>query len=29
VSRVFEGDGHNERAWARRLEIPLRHLLAA
>ncbi|MFN5156814.1 MAG: alpha/beta hydrolase [Betaproteobacteria bacterium] len=29
VSRVFEGEGHNERAWARRLETPLRHLLAA
>jgi predicted alpha/beta superfamily hydrolase len=29
VSRVFEGEGHNERAWARRLEIPLRHLLGA
>lgn len=29
VSRVFEGEGHNERAWAKRLEIPLRHLLAA
>jgi predicted alpha/beta superfamily hydrolase len=27
VTRVFEGEGHNERAWARRLEIPLRHLL--
>jgi hypothetical protein len=26
---VFEGEGHNERAWARRLEIPLRHLLGA
>jgi enterochelin esterase-like enzyme len=29
VTRVFEGEGHNERAWARRLEIPLRHLLGA
>jgi predicted alpha/beta superfamily hydrolase len=29
VSRVFEGEGHHERAWARRLEIPLRHLLGA
>jgi enterochelin esterase-like enzyme len=29
VSRVFEGEGHNERAWARRLEMPLRHLLGA
>lgn len=27
VSRVFEGEGHNERAWAKRLEIPLRHVL--
>ena len=27
VTRVFEGEGHNERAWARRLDIPLRHLL--
>ncbi len=27
VTRVFEGEGHNERAWAKRLEIPLRHLL--
>jgi enterochelin esterase-like enzyme len=29
VSRVFEGDGHNERAWARRLAQPLQHLLGA
>jgi enterochelin esterase-like enzyme len=27
VSRVFEGAGHNERAWAERLHIPLAHLL--
>lgn len=27
VSRVFEGQGHHERAWAERLEQPLRHLL--
>lgn len=26
-TRVFEGAGHNERAWADRLHIPLRHLL--
>lgn len=25
--RVFEGEGHNERAWARRLHIPLQFLL--
>ena len=29
VSRVFEGEGHNERAWARRLALPLQHLLGA
>ncbi len=29
VSRVFEGTGHNERAWAARLEIPLLFLLGA
>jgi hypothetical protein len=28
VSRVFEGAGHNERDWNRRLDIPLRFLLA-
>jgi enterochelin esterase-like enzyme len=28
VSRVFEGSGHNETAWAARLEIPLRFLLS-
>jgi len=27
MSRVFEGTGHNERAWAARLEIPLAFLL--
>jgi enterochelin esterase-like enzyme len=27
VSRVFEGTGHNERAWAERLAIPLAFLL--
>lgn len=27
MSRVFEGEGHNEDAWARRLEIPLLFLL--
>ena len=26
-TRVFEGAGHNERAWAERLHIPLLHLL--
>jgi enterochelin esterase-like enzyme len=26
-SRVFEGTGHNERDWARRVEIPLEFLL--
>lgn len=26
-SRVFAGDDHDERAWARRLHIPLNHLL--
>jgi len=29
VSRVFEGTGHNERAWAARLEIPLQFLLGS
>ena len=29
ASRVFEGTGHNERAWAARLEIPLLFLLGA
>jgi enterochelin esterase-like enzyme len=28
-TRVFEGAGHNERAWAERLHIPLQHLLGA
>lgn len=28
VSRVFEGTGHNERAWAARLDVPLMHLMA-
>ena len=27
LSRVFDGEGHNEVAWARRLEIPLTFLL--
>jgi enterochelin esterase-like enzyme len=27
VSRVFEGAGHNEKAWAARLEIPLLFLM--
>jgi hypothetical protein len=27
ISRVFEGTGHNERAWAARLEIPLQFML--
>lgn len=27
VSRVFEGTGHNEKAWADRLEIPITFLL--
>ena len=27
MSRVFEGEGHNEDAWARRLEIPFLFLL--
>ena len=26
--RVFEGTGHNERAWAARLEVPLLFLMA-
>jgi hypothetical protein len=26
-SRVFEGTGHNETAWAQRLAIPLQFLL--
>ena len=26
-SRVFEGTGHNEKAWASRLAIPLQFLL--
>ena len=29
VSRVFEGTGHNERAWSERLAIPLAFLLGA
>jgi enterochelin esterase-like enzyme len=29
LTRVFEGEGHNERAWARRLELPLLHLLGS
>lgn len=29
MSRVFEGEGHNERAWAARLEIPLMFLLGS
>lgn len=28
VPRVFEGTGHNERAWSARLETPLSFLLA-
>jgi enterochelin esterase-like enzyme len=28
VSRVFEGAGHNERDWAKRLEIPILFLMA-
>lgn len=27
VSRIFDGDGHSERAWKSRVAIPLRHLL--
>ena len=27
LSRVFEGAGHNERAWAQRLDVPLLFLL--
>jgi hypothetical protein len=27
LSRVFEGTGHNEKAWAARLDIPLTFLL--
>lgn len=27
VTRVFEGTGHNEDAWAQRLHIPMSHLL--
>lgn len=27
MTRVFEGTGHNETAWARRLEVPLQFLL--
>ena len=28
-TRIFEGAGHNERAWAERLHVPLTHLLGA
>jgi len=28
MSRVFEGEDHSEKAWAKRLEIPLRFLVA-
>jgi hypothetical protein len=27
MTRVFEGTGHNERAWAERLEIPVLFLM--
>lgn len=27
MSRIFEGTGHNERAWAERLEVPVKFLL--
>jgi hypothetical protein len=27
MSRVFEGTGHNERAWAARLELPLNFMM--
>jgi hypothetical protein len=27
LTRVFEGTGHNEKAWAERLEIPVLFLL--
>ena len=27
LSRVFEGTGHNEKAWAARLEVPLQFLM--
>lgn len=27
MSRVFEGAGHNEKAWAERLEVPVKFLL--
>jgi enterochelin esterase-like enzyme len=29
LSRVFEGTGHNEKAWAARLEVPLLFLMGA
>jgi len=29
ITRVFEGSGHNEQDWARRLEIPLAFLLGS
>ena len=28
MSRVFEGEDHSEKAWAKRLEVPFRFLLA-
>ncbi|OYU72355.1 MAG: esterase, partial [Burkholderiales bacterium PBB5] len=28
MTRVFDGTGHNERAWAARVEIPLLFLMA-
>jgi hypothetical protein len=27
MSRVFEGTGHNEKAWAQRLDVPVKFLL--
>lgn len=27
MSRIFEGTGHNEKAWAERLEVPVKFLL--
>jgi hypothetical protein len=27
MSRIFEGTGHNEIAWAERLEVPVKFLL--
>ena len=29
MTRVFEGTGHNERAWAQRLHIPMEFALKA